>query len=275
MDMSRTAEPYLLSFARNTEYGEDMRLNRYAGDVFSQGGEDGIIEHIFSALKPDEKFCIEFGAADGKLYSNTFNLVKNHGWNGLMIEGDDQRYAALIATAAEAGDRLKIAHGYVGVGTYPSLESYMVDCPETVDLLSIDVDGMDYHIWEAMEKPRPRVVIIEYNPAVPPDILFCQAKNERVHEGASAAALVELGRKKGYSLVAVTWCNLFFVEDGEVSKIGLEDNRLETLWRFPPRGRIFHGYNGKIYTLGMKKLFWQPDVQIQPDSLQILDELRW
>lgn len=274
MDADKITEPHLLRFTYQRTYGEDTTLNKYARNVYSQNGEDGIIERIFALLGTGGKFCVEFGAADGKLYSNTLNLVENGGWNGLMIESDPELYEKLEETAAMMSGRLAIANGFVGVGKYPPLSSYLKDCPDNPDLLSIDVDGMDYHIWEAMETPRARVVVIEHCPTVPVDVIFCQAKNEELIEGASAAALVELGRRKGYSLAAVTWCNVIFVEDGEFFKLGIEDNSLEILWRRPFRERFFQTQSGKIYTIGLDRDVWRPNNKIHPDSLQLYDESR-
>jgi len=75
-----------------------MSLLNYRKNIHSQNGEDGILEYIFDKLKaslPEEKWCVEFGAWDGKHLSNTFKLVEN-GWNGVYIEGDDIKFSDLF-----------------------------------------------------------------------------------------------------------------------------------------------------------------------------------
>ena len=75
-------------------------LNKFSKNKYSQNGEDGIIEIILSRLNlynSDKCLCVEFGAWDGKLFSNTFNLVEK-GWNAIYIEGDEQRFKELLKT---------------------------------------------------------------------------------------------------------------------------------------------------------------------------------
>jgi hypothetical protein len=94
-----------------------------------------------------------------------------------------------------------------------------------VDLLSIDIDGNDYWIWEAIGAVRPRVVIIEYNAAYPPPVAFvAEYKADRVWDGgnyhsASLASLEALGRAKGYALVGcnLSGANAFFVREDELT----------------------------------------------------------
>lgn len=251
-------------------------LNHFAKNIFSQNGEDGILEYIFSKIGVKEHYGIEFGAWDGKHLSNIFNLVKNHGWQALMIEASRTKYSALLDTVVEVEGRIHPVCGFVEFEGNKSLDNYMMEnnVPPEPDLLSIDVDGVDWFIWESVKKFRPRVVVIEFNPTIPIDILFIQAKNPLINEGASAAALVHLGREKGYSLVAVTACNVIFVNETEAPLLGVEKNSLENLWEKPAEGRIFHGYNGKIYTANMPRLVWQK-IPIAPDALQIRDNFSY
>ena len=73
----------------------DSPLLSYARNITSQAGEDGIVEQIISKISPVRKFCIEFGAWDGKLYSNCYNLTKNERWSGLMIEANSKKFEEL------------------------------------------------------------------------------------------------------------------------------------------------------------------------------------
>ena len=266
-------EPFHLGYKQRKFVRKPYSLNHFEKSVYSQRGEDGIIERIFDLIKPKTKYAVEFGAWDGKHLSNVFNLVKNHGWAALMIEGNTSRISDLIKTSQEVDGRITPVEGLVGINDYKKLDEYLTEqnAPTDFDLLSIDVDGIDWHIWESLKNFHPRVVIIEFNPSVPADVFFVQAPNESINEGSSAASLVELGRLKGYSLAAATHCNLIFINNQEFPLLGIADNCLENLWEAPAQGALFHGYNGKIYTIRMDKLLWHP-VRINHDSLQILKE---
>jgi hypothetical protein len=274
-------KPYIFAREYQRIIRQSSSLNNYENNIYSQHGEDGILAHIFDIIKPKTKYAIEFGAWDGRALSNVFNLVENFGWQALMIEGNTKRYSALQATAEKVQGRIIPIQGIVGFegGGGILLDAYLAEnhTPEIPDILSIDVDGIDYFIWESLKNYRPRVVVIEFNPTIPAEILFVQARNEFINEGSSAAALVKLANDKGYSLAAVVGGNLIFVNNEEAPLLGIEDNSLNTLWEWPPPGRIFQGYNGKIYTAGMPRLGWQDNINIRiaPDALQLLDKFEW
>jgi hypothetical protein len=75
-------------------------------NVFSQFGEDGVIEQIFEIIEPGPKYCVEFGAHDGVNNSNMRNLILNHGWSSFQIEGNPKR-AAKLAEAYEGSPNVK------------------------------------------------------------------------------------------------------------------------------------------------------------------------
>ena len=77
---------------------ENDWLLSYMRNVTSQAGEDGIIEKIFEIIKENDKWCVEFGAWDGKKSSNTWNLITNKGWFGVLLECDSERYKQLLMT---------------------------------------------------------------------------------------------------------------------------------------------------------------------------------
>ena len=166
------------------------------------------------------RYCVEFGAWDGKLYSNTWNLLNNEGWCGLQIQDSAGKFAEL--QAAYAGNdtvttlnRLVVPAGPGGLNAVLA----EVGAPRNLDLLSIDVDGLDWHIWNGMNAFAPRLVVVEFNPSVPNDILFVQDDDPAVNQSASLLALIELGKSKGYELVATTEWNGFFVPQVPVPEI--------------------------------------------------------
>src|ERR671919_782078 len=124
-------------------------LNQFASDVTSQCGEDGVIEKIFEIIGRRNKWCVEFGAWDVKHFSNVYNLIQNHGWNGVLIEGDRERFKELTQTYA---GNVRAHPVCEIVGFDPDSDSLdhilasIPGCPNDIDFVSIDVDGNDYYI---------------------------------------------------------------------------------------------------------------------------------
>src|SRR5262249_49302135 len=87
-------------------------LLQWRGNVTSQIGQDGILQRIFSIIGEGTKFCVEFGAWDGKFLSNTWNLIVNRNWSGVLIEGDPQKFEALETT--HPAGRVKTLNRVVG-----------------------------------------------------------------------------------------------------------------------------------------------------------------
>lgn len=161
--------------------------SRYGADIHSQNGEDGVLDEVFKRLKISKGSCCEFGAADGKYCSNTMNLIAQ-GWKGKMIEADPAWAKALIDNTIKYGVEL-----YFGNITVQNVNELV---PQTLNLLSIDVDNDDYHLWHTY-KGIAAVVIIEINSSVAPGVeMFPGTK------GSSYTSMVKLGIDKGYFLLA-------------------------------------------------------------------------
>lgn len=184
-----------------------------ARNVHSQTGEDGILEWLFSKIEPRYRICVEFGAWDGRHLSNTFNLVAYQGWKGIYIEADARKFQTLKQTAAEHPQITPIL-SFVSASGPDSLDNILQQeqIPEYFDLLSIDVDGNDYEIWEGMTRFRPSVVIIEHNPSIPPGFEYVD-HGGRAFMGSSATSLHQLARRKGYELLGCTFNNSFFLRE--------------------------------------------------------------
>ncbi len=195
--------------------------------VHSQNGEDGILLYIFALIGASNKKCVEICAGDG-VQCNTANLIINHGWRGLLVDGD----AGLVQSAKEfyfhnrstSWLPPRIVRAWV---TVESIDMLLDSCgfAGDIDLLSLDLDGVDYWIWKAMESARPRVVVAEYNwtwgptesMTVPYKADFTMPPNAPPsYFGASLSALTKLARTKGLRLVGTQrWgFNAFFVQDG-------------------------------------------------------------
>ena len=248
-------------------------LNAYARNINSQHGEDGILKAIFERIGTTTKYAVEFGGWDGIYLSNIRDLIVSQGFGGLFIEGEKDRADNLMKNY-EDYPNVRCEAAFVGFRGENTLDKILArnNAPETIDLLSIDIDGYDYHVWDALKNYRPRVVIVEYNPSISNDLMVINPYNESIFMGSSAAALVELGRKKGYSLVAVTQTNLLFVVDEEFDKMEIWDNSLETL-RPVERlgdGKYFQTYNGKIVLTGFNRYIWKQGKQFEGSELKIL-----
>lgn len=195
--------------------GDESHLQKsllwdFGKNVYSQFGEDGILERILDCVEVKSKVSIEFGAWDGFHYSNTAHLWSN-GWKGVLIEGVASRYEDLKRNTKEY-DCVCI-HAYVTPTGSSALESILQNnnISQDIGVLSIDIDGNDYWILDGLSKLRPDVIICEYNPTIPAEIdLYAEYGN---YFGASVAALTRIAKDKGYRLVALTDTNCFFVLD--------------------------------------------------------------
>lgn len=242
----------------------------WRSDVTSQIGQDGILEKIFGVIGDGKKFCVEFGAWDGKFLSNTWNLIVNKRWNGVLIEGNLEKFKQL--TLNHAGSEVKAIRGYVGLEGENSLDSLLAKCgaPADPDLISIDVDGNDWHIWKSLTRHRPRVVLIEFNPSIPNDVFFVQDPRPDVNHGSSLLAMIELGKQKGYSLICADCWDAFFVVDELFDIFKIPDNTIDSMYAYPEaETRLFQGFDGTLFTAGTRKLLWR-NTEFTFDALQLL-----
>jgi hypothetical protein len=124
-------------------------LSRHAFNVTSQHGEDGIIARALSLLPEHTFWCVEFGAWDGKELSNTYDLIKSHNYRGVFIEADPIKFRDLEVTHGLSGKNV-LLNAFVGFEKSDSLDVLLSRCdiPAKFDLLSIDIDGNDYHVWK-------------------------------------------------------------------------------------------------------------------------------
>ena len=190
-------------------YHLSPKLRDFEKRICSQNGEDGVIETIFSAIPPSNRFFVEFGVGPRKRgdYSRGLEgncvLLKRRGWAGLFMDGG--RHPPVFRVQQE----------FITADNVNELfRKYAV--PEDLAIVSIDVDGQDYWIWKALEY-RPQVVVIEFNPIFGPNqSLVMPYQPDFVWDstqyfGASLRALSNLGRSKGYRLVFANPVNAFFV----------------------------------------------------------------
>lgn len=245
-------------------------------NVHSQCGEDGVIEYLLGLAGVETGYFVEFGAWDGKHLSNSAWLAEK-GWSGCFIEGDTARFQDLLRNY-EGNQNVAKLNAYVGSSGQNSLDALLrsVDAPVDVTVLSIDIDGNDYHVWEALKDHSALLCVIEFNPTIPAHVGFVQDNEPTLNFGNSLAALWDLGRTKGYSLVAATDWNGFFMPQSVCEKFGIPTYSPEQVKSRKYEAAIFHGYNGKIAVGGETSLVWhgvqfdESDFQILPSVLQEL-----
>jgi hypothetical protein len=184
-------------------------------NIHSQMGEDGVIAAICRALDISNGTAVEFGAWDGVHLSNTAAL-REAGWETCLIEGDADRFATLSKKFIGSRNVVPV-QAWVQPDGDSTLDSLLArHFPKPVDLLSIDIDGDDYHIFASLTT-RPRIIVIEINPTIPP---FVDRVNPRGQsKGSSLAALARLTNQKGYDLVHATMLNAFFVDRARNGRI--------------------------------------------------------
>jgi hypothetical protein len=243
-------------------------------NVHSQAGEDGVIEWAFNIIGARSKWCVEFGAWDGVYLSNTCNLIRNAGWSAVMIEGDAKKCAEIEVNHP---DRSKVIalNRMVGFEGDDRLDAILAatPIPRDFDLISIDVDGTDWHIWEALFNYRPRLVVIEFNGQIPNAVNFVQARNPSISEGSSLAAMIELGKAKGYELVATSGGNGYFVVREEFDKFKIADNSIDAM-RISAPNYIWSCYNGKVYHTLPRLGWYGKNLPLPADRFQLVSEFR-
>ena len=213
-------------------------FNAYEFKIYSQNGEDGLIVELFARLRVKDPFFVEFGAETGQ-ECNTALLARNYGWNGVMIEGGEKSFAALRENYSKL-PRIRPVHAMITRENIVQLfEQNTV--PKDLDLLSIDVDGNDYHLWEALREYHARVVIIEFNPAwVPPKRWVMQYNAEHAwrhdnYYGASLESYTALGNKLGYALIGIdnNAVNAFFIRRELLDIVGFAEKTAAEAYHEP------------------------------------------
>ena len=200
-------------------------FDRYRKNVFSQNGEDGVLEELLSRLSIQQGVFVEFGAWDGKHLSNTYNLLQK-GWGGIYIEGDPVKYRDLVSNMVPFGNRVATINALVQPAGPSSLDALLrgTNIGKDFELLSIDIDSFDWHVWAGFKNYRPKIVVIEIDSKIPVGIVQTY-RNDKIN-GSSFTATLELGKKKGYTLVCHCG-NQIFVRDDLAGNARLTPEELE------------------------------------------------
>lgn len=203
----------------NYIYAPNEFRKKYSMNKYSQNGEDGIINELCARMGLVPKWVCEFGAWDGKFLSNTFQFIEQ-GTNAVLIEGDPVKYTALQKTAKEYPNIIPLCAMISHKNTSQMLDTLLskTQIPTDFDILSIDIDGEDYHIWESLQLYNPKIVIIEINSLIHPD------NTEYIHSssclGSGFGATLALGTRKGYTFVCHTG-NMIFIRSDLFDKLNI------------------------------------------------------
>lgn len=197
------------------------QLSDYEFKVFSQWGEDGILQFLTSRLQIANKTFIEFGVEDFYESNCRFLLVKDI-WSGFVIDGSPANVAAIRRADFYWRYPLQAMASFITRENVAELlENSGFD--KDLGILSVDIDGVDYHVLEALAAWRARIVIVEYNGVfgahravtVPysADFQRTARHSSNLYYGASLPAFVHLLQPRGYALVGVNsvGSNAFFV----------------------------------------------------------------
>jgi hypothetical protein len=237
-------------------------LFAFRKDHYSQNGEDGIIEKVLAEIGLESGFLVEFGAWDGKHWSNTYNLIEKRKWKGCLIEGDPGKYE-LLCHNIPSEDIIKVRAWVKPTGKDTLDEILRRNDVNHVDLLSIDIDSDDLAIWESIVSYSPTIVIVEFNPTIPFDTRY---KNPAgAFHGNSALSIFELASRRSYALVAGTDTNLIFIKQDVLRDTRIpirtlqdvRDNTFQLRYFFAQDGMLLHTYD-MFSKAGVTELFPVP-----------------
>jgi hypothetical protein len=221
--------------------------------VYSQSGEDGIIQYLINKIEIIDKRFIEFGV-ENYLESNTRFLAINNYWSGLVIDGDRTNIEFIKNDPIYWRCNIKAEHSFITKENINKILAKNGMIGE-IGLLSIDIDGNDYWVWEAIDSVSPAIVVAEYNSffgkkeevTVPYNASFVRtsAHFSKIFYGASISALTSLANKKGYKLVGSNQAgnNVFFVRNDLMAS--LTELSVEEAYK-PIRFREIHNEHGGL-----------------------------
>lgn len=197
--------------------------------AFSQWGEDGILQYLLGRVPVEQAFFVEFGVEDYR-EANTRFLLHSDGWAGLVMDSSARNIARIRGARSFWRHPLMAEQAFVTRENIDSLLARYIPGAD-IGLLSIDIDGNDYWVWEAITMVQPRIVVCEYNSlfgaeasvTIPYDTKFdrTRAHYSNLYWGASLAALCRLAERKKYVLAGSNSAgnNAFFVRSDCAARV--------------------------------------------------------
>jgi hypothetical protein len=243
---SSVHQAFITDLLSSPKFSDRRRLERYGFSAGSQNEEDGILVEIFRRIGSPNQTFFEFGVGSGLQNCTIYFLLA--GWRGGWVEVNRGKFDFISKKFAFhiASDFLRITD----LAVTPENVDYVAEelgVARDLDLLSIDIDGNDFFVFQAMTI-RPRVVVIEYNGLFPPPHKIVQAYDPNyvyaadTYTGCSLQSLAELAHAKGYRLVGtnLSGLNAFFVRDDLYSVELFADDDASVLYN-PPRHQLAWG----------------------------------
>ena len=220
----------ILSHQNNLAQDEILtNLNKAEFKVFSQWGDDGIIQFLVDYLQPENNIFIEFGVEDYEEANSRFLMINNC-WKGLVMDSSQEHINHIKNSDVYWKYQLEAIPAFVNRNNINNLlQSYLKG--SYADLMIIDIDGNDYWIWDAIDVTNPTIVIVEYNSlfgcdraiTIPYSDNFLRTKSHysNLYYGASLPAFFHLAKQKGYQLIACNsnGNNAYFVRADKMKKL--------------------------------------------------------
>ena len=206
---------------------QDIKLAEFK--VFSQWGDDGIIDFLVDYLHIKSKTFIEFGVQD-YTESNTRFLLMNKNWTGLIMDGSEENINYVKQDEIYWKYQLKAVNAFITSENINQLITGNGFAGE-IGLLHIDIDGNDYWVWKAITCINPVIVIVEYNsvfgknkPWTVPykaDFYRTSAHHSNLYFGSSLLSLVDFAEQKGYEFIGCTSSgnNAYFIRKDQINGI--------------------------------------------------------
>jgi hypothetical protein len=212
--------------------------------VFSQFGDDGIIQYLIHRLAPLPDVFVEFGVENYR-ESNTRFLLANNNWRGLVLDGNQKSVAQIRNEEIYWRHTLTANCAWI---TRDNINELIRDAGFSgeIGVLSIDIDGNDYWVWEKLDVVDPMIVIVEYNSVFGPDLAVTIPYNKNFSRfkahysgqfwGASLPALDLLAKRKGYSLVGCNSAgnNAYFIRKDKIDSLralNVKEAFVDARWR--------------------------------------------
>jgi len=221
LDKIRVNQGVILATLNQTKLSTNLADHEFK--VFSQWGEDGVIQYLTNSIEIKNKTFIEFGVEDFSESNCRFLLIKDN-WKGFIIDGSAENMERLKSSDIYWMHHLIAKEAFI---TKDNVDDLLKESgfEEDLGILSVDIDGVDYFVFESIISYRPRILILEFNSVFGPDRKISvpygadfnrtKAHHSNLYFGASLGAMTYLAEKKGYALVGTNTAggNSFFVRE--------------------------------------------------------------
>ena len=251
--------------------------------VNSQWGEDGIIQFLLNNIEIKDKIFVEFGV-ESYTEANTLFLLQNDYWSGFVIDGSDNNIDEI------KNQNIYWRHNLTAISSFITRENINSifennNIRGNIGILSVDIDGNDYWVWESIKNINPSIIIAEYNSLFGPNLKVTipyeknfvrGGKNPVSYYGASIAALTYLANKKGYQLVASNKAgnNVFFVRNDLVGKLKvLNVNDAYVACQFRESRDKLGKLTFKNFEEAQQELYLLPVVEVETSKESLFKEL--